>query len=468
MDRREMDPEKAEKVSTFQSFAGCDADFATSFLEASAWNIDLALSNLFGGGGGDVPMPPASGSRVGADGTGGAGGMTNPAAADLSQIWGGDFQEDEPRTALPQFRDTLISVDPAERMPQRQTSVASNHPLEAFRDFRKEGAGGASRSAAAQEPEVFGLSKRPKNLAEIYKAPTELCFLGSFEELRAAGRAHQRWLLVNIQSPTEFASQQLNADTWHDETLQAVIKASFLFWQQYYDSPDGQKFCRFYLPSTIPGTGLPLIGIIDPITGQLVKTWTGFKDAERLMDKLMDLADSPPIDPEAMIAEALAREHAGAAAPSPLRSAAAVGSYRSLGGDLDGVSAGDEELAAAIAASLEGSHVPGGMAGASRPPAAPPQPTDAEIDAIWGEAADERADGMQMRVRLANGATITRRFGPSQTLREVLVAIHVSGHRLDPSKTYGLTTFGTAPVTGDDCTLAGLGVTHGAYSLTEC
>ncbi|NDJ15490.1 MAG: hypothetical protein EBY17_30655, partial [Acidobacteriia bacterium] len=31
----------------------------------------------------------------------------------------------------------------------------------------------------------------------------------------------QRWLLVNIQSPTEFASQQLNADTWHDETLQA-------------------------------------------------------------------------------------------------------------------------------------------------------------------------------------------------------------------------------------------------------
>jgi hypothetical protein len=165
----------------------------------------------------------------------------------------------------------------------------------------------------------------PKNLAEIHKAPTELCFAGSFEELRAAGRARQRWLLVNIQSPTtECASQQLNADMWDDETLQAFIKASFLFWQQDYDSPDGQNFFRFYPSSTMPGTGLPLIGIIDPFTGQLVKTWTGFKDAEHLMDKLMDLADSPPIDLEAMIAEALAREHAGAALPSPLCSAAAT------------------------------------------------------------------------------------------------------------------------------------------------
>ena len=37
--------------------------------------------------------------------------------------------------------------------------------------------------------------------------------------------AQQKWLLVNIQSPTEFASQQLNADTWTDETLRAVVNA---------------------------------------------------------------------------------------------------------------------------------------------------------------------------------------------------------------------------------------------------
>jgi len=48
---------------------------------------------------------------------------------------------------------------------------------------------------------------------------------GTFEELRAAGLAQGRWLLVNIQSPTEFASQQLNADTWRDETLTQIIGA---------------------------------------------------------------------------------------------------------------------------------------------------------------------------------------------------------------------------------------------------
>ena len=34
-----------------------------------------------------------------------------------------------------------------------------------------------------------------------------------------------KWLLINIQSPTEFASQQLNADTWRDETLTQIIGA---------------------------------------------------------------------------------------------------------------------------------------------------------------------------------------------------------------------------------------------------
>ena len=40
----------------------------------------------------------------------------------------------------------------------------------------------------------------------------------------------------------------------------------------------------------------PHIGLIDPVTGQLIKSWTGFKDAERLMDKLTEMADTPPTD----------------------------------------------------------------------------------------------------------------------------------------------------------------------------
>jgi len=38
----------------------------------------------------------------------------------------------------------------------------------------------------------------------------------------------------------------------------------------------------------------PHIGLLDPVTGQMVKFWTGFVSAERLIDKLMDYADAPP------------------------------------------------------------------------------------------------------------------------------------------------------------------------------
>lgn len=67
---------------------------------------------------------------------------------------------------------------------------------------------------------------------------------------------------------------------------------------------------------------------------------------------------------------------------------------------------------------------------------------------MWGTPAEEPADGIQLRVRLPNGAQITRRFSASQTLREVLVAIHASGHRLEPKKTYGLASFGGPPLEG--------------------
>ena len=265
-----MDSAQQEKIATFVAVANCDAEFATSFLAANDWVLESAISNF---------MEPGSASHGGGSGGGGSAGS---GSAGFSS---GLLPDETERAPIAQFRDTLIEVDPAQRMPQRAPSAsATNHPLEAFRDFRREGGSGNDVDGATDTGEVFGLTKRPKNLADIYRAPTELCFVGTFEELRAAGRMQQRWLLVNIQSPTEFASQQLNADTWRDETLQAVIKASFLFWQQvsahslaaggelaaplscvlhmcivahvkclippwqYYDSPDGATFCRYYLP----------------------------------------------------------------------------------------------------------------------------------------------------------------------------------------------------------------------------
>ena len=267
--------DEAEKLAVFKAVSGTDDDgFAISFLEAHDWNVETAVHSLMGGSataaGGSPSMPPS-------------------------------MLPDEPtdplldRAPMSQYKDTLM--DPAQRMPTTPAAPVT-HRLEAFRDAKTD-------SVEARGEDARHDPRRPKTLADIYRRPAEICFngkaappptptlalpppsadtplpphAGSFDELRQAGRAQGRWLLVNIQSPTEcaahatdpptspdpppeslparplracqpsavweqrvpcplhgrFASQQLNADTWGDEMLRIIVSASFLFWQQYFD-----------------------------------------------------------------------------------------------------------------------------------------------------------------------------------------------------------------------------------------
>ena len=39
--------------------------------------------------------------------------------------------------------------------------------------------------------------------------------------------------MVNVQSNSEFASHQLNRDTWSDPTVSSILMGSFIFWQVY-------------------------------------------------------------------------------------------------------------------------------------------------------------------------------------------------------------------------------------------
>ena len=158
-----------ETVSQLVSITNCDAEFARSFLAANDWNLETAVNQMVGGGG-----------DAGLGGAGGMGGMFgggggSPGIPPLSA-------PEEVRAPMPQVRETLI--DPAERMPRRAPPPAApaNHPLDAFRDTSGEGNAdgeGDASDAASVPREVFGLPKKPKNLAEMYRQPTELTFAGA-------------------------------------------------------------------------------------------------------------------------------------------------------------------------------------------------------------------------------------------------------------------------------------------------
>lgn len=49
--------------------------------------------------------------------------------------------------------------------------------------------------------------------------------------MSAPASSGMRAQLVNVQSNSEFASHQLNRDTWRDETLVSIIQGSFVFLQ---------------------------------------------------------------------------------------------------------------------------------------------------------------------------------------------------------------------------------------------
>lgn len=55
--------------------------------------------------------------------------------------------------------------------------------------------------------------------------------------------------LVNVQSNSEFASHQLNRDTWRDETLVSIVEGSFVFLQVPVLAPVPVEKLSLYLPS---------------------------------------------------------------------------------------------------------------------------------------------------------------------------------------------------------------------------
>jgi len=74
-------------------------------------------------------------------------------------------------------------------------------------------------------PSVFSSSPLPPSLHPLYLP------LHSPPQARHAGQHKKKWLLVNVQDSTEFASQVLNCDVWSNHNVKDIIRQHFLFWQ---------------------------------------------------------------------------------------------------------------------------------------------------------------------------------------------------------------------------------------------
>jgi hypothetical protein len=132
-----------------------------------------------------------------------------------------------------------------------------------FRDFEAEAAAAkASSSTPRSQPPAAADAAKSARLADLFKAPQHLLFVGSFDAAKAKALEKGQWLLLNVQTNNEFASHQLNRDTWGNELVQQVVKGIAVLWQVYDTAPEGQKVLAAY-----KWTSLPVLAIVDPITG---------------------------------------------------------------------------------------------------------------------------------------------------------------------------------------------------------
>lgn len=118
-------------------------------------------------------------------------------------------------------------------------------------------------------------SSKMNMLAELFRPPFEIMFQGTWEKARDMGKDDLKWLIVNIQDPAIFDCQRLNRDIWKNDDIKATVRENFIFIQYAKDDPRGEQYMNYYFHARDSSDAYPHIAIVDPRTGEQVKTWSG-------------------------------------------------------------------------------------------------------------------------------------------------------------------------------------------------
>ncbi|KAF3278093.1 hypothetical protein TWF132_001277 [Orbilia oligospora] len=155
------------------------------------------------------------------------------------------------------------------------------------------------RRALAQATNgASNVSSRASRLAELYTPPFEIMTRADFSSARDIGKERLKWLMVNIQDSTVFDSQVLNRDIWKDPAIRSTIQENFIFLQHTNDSVDGIHYINLYLnASRYVTVDYPHIGIIDPRTGELLKSWSRVPDKNEFLMQLHEFLERYSLDP---------------------------------------------------------------------------------------------------------------------------------------------------------------------------
>ncbi|XP_015594380.1 UBX domain-containing protein 7 [Cephus cinctus] len=193
-------------------------------------------------------------------------------------------EEEQVRAPIPPTRQVLV---PSGHICPSAHS-ASNNVFDRFRDFAVE----TQRQEEELTRRVAGMKKmsprKSKRLEDLFRPPCDILFLGTFSEARERAKIINRWLLVNVQNPQEFACQILNRDLWPNEQIRGIVNDHFVLWQIQSNTVDGKRYIDFYNVSKYP-----YLAIIDPRTGECMRAYNNIS-VDTLAAELNDMLSIHP------------------------------------------------------------------------------------------------------------------------------------------------------------------------------
>ncbi|CCG82477.1 UBX domain-containing protein 2 [Taphrina deformans PYCC 5710] len=326
-----------ETILNFCAVTNSEPKHAERYLAFSGGDLDTAVMMYFETGGQLPEDAPASRPGV-------SGGSDSPITFDsspderepeddeamarrLAQEW--SAQNPEVRAPIAPTRQVLQdsmsdSFDPYS-LPQDLTN--------SFRPLSSMNGGGRPQNRGVFNQAVPSVwDGADEESARLFQPPFDIMSNIDLDTARNEARKATKWIMINLQDNSDFASQTLNRDLWKDKTVKALVKENFVFLQYTKDSDDGLQYTQFY-----PFEKYPHIAILDPRTGERVKMWS-----ESL----------PPLEFLSEVSEFLDRFSLDESRQNPVQKKA-----RPTPKALDAMSE-EEQMNAAIMASVGGSMTP--------------------------------------------------------------------------------------------------------------
>lgn len=401
-----MDTEShQELVANFIDITGADSSTANTMLEATDWVLEEAIQLYFST---QADVPSASASRPGPGG--------NPNNGKKPPPLPHGYDDDNVRAPIAAKVDRLYGgpqdLGYYRRPPQLNTAPQI---ADVFRNYKSEGDG----------------RKGPGDgdtLADMFQPPKDLLFPPDLELAKQHASRENKWVLLNLQSTTEFASHMLNRDTWSHPALKELLQGSFIFCQVFDSTDQGSLIMTYYHLARIPS-----VLVIDPVTGAKVWQRDGFIEAEKMLEALVPFLDHGPNDSGGhMLASANLARKQTTKAPLPttedaeleLAIAMSMAETNKQATEHMHVDEDDERYweqlqQEALMHQEQQQHAPVRSAAPAAPAPDPEQLRQAALALVPPEPDESSADACRVAVRFPDGSRLQRRFKRSDSLQAV-------------------------------------------------